>query len=73
MLYKGWILAKPTDARLLEGLVGIKLGPYNAETHRFEECEADDEGLDKLNPFWYLFNWAFHPLKTQGGENNVQL
>ncbi len=57
----GWIGAERLDREHLESL-GIELGAYDHQGHRFVACRIDPAALGRLaRDFWGLYNWAFLP------------
>lgn len=64
-VFRGWIAA-PRDAAEHLTSLGIKLGKYVESKGNFEECEASEEALLRLDPYFSNpYVWFFEQVLTQ--------
>lgn len=64
-LFRGWIAAPPDAAEHLTSL-GIKLGRYVGSKGDFEDCEASEEALLRLDPYFGTpYVWFFEIVMEQ--------
>jgi hypothetical protein len=63
-IFRGWIAAPEASADTLREL-GIRLGKYNSSNNQFENCEATDEALERLDPYFGRFVFFFEEVLTQ--------
>ncbi len=60
-LLTGWISIKHSQDRSLVEDLGVKLGKYDEVMNEYE-ATVMESNLEKLEPYWNRFWWAFHPV-----------
>ena len=62
-LWRGWIVGKKEDKKLLEQLdIAIAKEEHKASGGtEFKVDEITDEALDKLDPYWGRLIWGLEP------------
>ena len=63
-MYQGTICA-PESARAEITQLGVTVGPYDAANAEFTDCEASDEAVDRLSPFWGVWIWSLLPVESE--------